>query len=147
MVTASSGQPRRPLCRFAPASRRVWRDRVELAILLGSATALLLGVGLSRVTGEAMLVGLWRRFTGIPCPLCRGSRAAEALATAQPWDALVWNPLATLLILSALAWLTMRLGLGRRMEIAWTARRRRLAWTAATAAVLANWAYVIAAGG
>lgn len=133
--------------RWVPAAR--WDRRVAFAAgLLGAYAALLIsGVLIDRATGSQSTVGLFRKVTDVPCPLCRGSRAADALAHADLLGALWWNPLATAILVGGALWFIVRFGFGRRLQLRPTRVGRRTLWAVAVALVLANWAYVIAMGG
>lgn len=86
--------------------------------------------------------------TGTPCLACRGTRAAFALAQGDPARAFAFNPLATLfitLILTAAALVALRgtLPILQNLPRPWLL----LLSTLGALTLLANWAYVIAAGG
>ncbi len=133
--------------RWVPTTR--WDRHIAFATSLLAAYALLLGCGIliDRAIGSKFTVGLFRHLTDIPCPLCRGSRAADALAHADLVGAVFWNPLATVLLISSGFWFIIRFGLARRLELRLTRTGKRTLWTVAGALVLANWTYVIAMGG
>jgi hypothetical protein len=81
--------------------------------------------------------------TGVPCPTCGGTRAAEHLVRGDWSAALGLNPLVTLALLLAFSLLSLRL-LGRRApRVEATASFRRAAGIGLLAALLANWAYVL----
>ena len=80
--------------------------------------------------------------TGIPCPLCGGTRAAASLATGAPLEALAWNPLVTVAIAAGVI-------SGAALLLGWKppdAVRRLLNGRVALAALALNWAWLIAAG-
>jgi hypothetical protein len=97
--------------------------------------------------GEPIVLCAMKRTTGVPCPGCRGTRAAFAMGQGDLLAALTFNPLATAALLGVAGWAVMRFGFGRRVRINWGRRWRTALGVALTAAVLLNWVYVIYAGG
>lgn len=88
-----------------------------------------------------------RRLTGLPCPTCGGTHAAQALAgldLAGAWSA---NPLVVAAVLALPLWaalaavLTARPRWRRRVVL--SPREQRLLRSAAWAALLGNWLYLI----
>jgi len=110
--------------------------------------------------GAIALVPLWQPFssalplcplrtlTGLPCPTCGATRAAEAMLGGHFLDAVLYNPLVTL---AALAFLVVGLA-----APVWTRVVDRLpdlpsappvfARLAMAAGLVGNWAYVISRG-
>ncbi len=90
----------------------------------------------------------FKQWVGLPCPACGTTRSALALAAFDPLAALAVNPLVTL------AWVVLVLGGLAAGFLALTGRRvpeppsRLPGWARAgiVAAVLANWAYLVAHG-
>ncbi len=121
-------------------------EYVPAPLLASYALLLVAGTWLDRATGSQSTSGRLRRITDLPCPLCRGSRAAEALAQGDLPGAVFWNPLATTLLIGTGAWFIVRFGFARRLEPRLTRTGRRASWATAVAVVLANWACVIAMG-
>ncbi len=115
------------------AGERQWRS----AVTLGWPVALL-GAPLVLSLGRLPLCG-FRHLTGLPCPLCGGTRLCAALAQGDWAAAWAANP-ALLLMLGLLALQTAQWA----ME-AWTARpvqRWRIhpsVWRAGLALLLAEW--------
>ncbi len=112
---------------------RQWRS----ALTLGWPVALL-GAPLVLSLGDLPLCG-FRHLTGIPCPLCGGTRACAALADGNFLAAWQLNPgLMVLLVLAAVH--SVQLGVE-----AWTGRRVQRwrmgadAWRAALVVLLASW--------
>lgn len=95
---------------------------------------------LSNHTGTDLKPCLLWQTTGLPCPLCGGTRASIALISGSPSEAIQWNPLvATSLSLVAIC-IVLRLGVGIRPR---TAMSRT--WILAGSVVLVglNWAYLL----
>ena len=112
---------------------RQWRS----AMMMGWPLALL-GAPLVLSLGELPLCG-FRHVTGLPCPLCGGTRACAALANGNFLEALQLNP--GLMVLLALAAVhSVQLGFE-----AWTGRRVQHwrmgagAWRVGLFALLAGW--------
>ena len=112
---------------------RQWRS----ALALGWPIALL-GAPLVLSLGDLPLCG-FRHVTGLPCPLCGGTRACAALANGNFLEAWQFNPgLMALLALAAAH--SVQLGFE-----AWTGRRVQLwrvgadAWRAGLVVLLAGW--------
>ncbi len=94
---------------------------------------------------------VFRKITGLPCPLCGSTRAFRALAHGD-WGTALWiSPLACLLALGVTLW-----ALGQLAALAWPGRRwplpvlpprwRGLLFWLSLAALLANWAYRLGTG-
>jgi hypothetical protein len=89
---------------------------------------------------------LWHAATGIPCPTCGTTRAAQALLHGDPWTALAWNPLtgaAGCAFLLGGAIVPLWVLLNAPVPVLESAPRLRIA---AVAVLLANWAYLVWAG-
>ena len=116
------------------------------AVVVAGVWALLVAVGATIEHAYHADVSLcaFRRLTGLPCPTCGMTRGVLALLGGHPLSAWMLNPLCfTVLALWAAALVT-RCGFRRRLHVILTNRQRRAAYLAAGAALLANWAYVIA---
>ncbi len=117
-------------------------DRLPLAVLL--VWTVLVGVFvLLKPAGNDATLCMFRNVTGLPCPTCGSSRAALAVVRGRPLEAIVFNPFVTVAGALAIAWLTVRVGFGRRIEIDLASRQRRLVWVAIGALLGANWVYVV----
>lgn len=112
---------------------RQWRSVLVLGLplaLLGAAPVLSLG--------ELPLCG-FRHLTGVPCPLCGGTRVCAALAQGDVLAAWQLNP-GLVLLLALVAAHSLQIGFE-----AWTGRRVQRwrigapAWRAGLAVLLAGW--------
>ncbi len=84
-----------------------------------------------------------KKWTGIPCPSCRGTRSIEALSRGQVRDALRLNPLAVLACGLSVTWLVFALwSAGKREGRAWPIPPLVTAWVTGLA-LLGNWCYLI----
>jgi hypothetical protein len=112
---------------------RQWRS----ALTLGWPMALL-GAPLVLSLGDLPLCG-FRHVTGLPCPLCGGTRACAALANGSFLEALQLNP-GLMVLLTLAAAHSVQLGFE-----AWTGRRVQRwrmgadAWRAGLVVLLAGW--------
>ena len=84
---------------------------------------------------------------GIPCLACRGTRSAFALAHGEVAQAFTLNPLACIAVLATAGWLAKVTLTGRTLSPTTARPWSLLGWLLLGAALLANWAYVIVAGG
>lgn len=90
-----------------------------------------------------------KRFLGFPCPTCGSTRAAMHLFHGDVSGAFVQQPLATFVfvcVVPALALLALLLGFRRFKRIVKSVAGSLPFWLACTAALLANWVYVIRHG-
>jgi hypothetical protein len=89
---------------------------------------------------------LFRHVTGLPCPTCGGTRAAEGFLHGDVGAAFSWNPLLSTFAVLALAVLVCRVATGRSPTLGLGARGRRTAWIATAVLFFGNWAYLLARG-
>lgn len=92
---------------------------------------------------------VFKAVTGLPCMTCGTTRALARLARLDLAGALAMNPLVTLATLALLPWAAADLALlprGRALSLELSPAAARVARIAAVAAVLANWAWLVAAG-
>lgn len=92
---------------------------------------------------------VFKAATGLPCMTCGTTRALARLARLDLAGALAMNPLATLGTLTLAPWAAADLLLlprGRALSLELSPAAARMARIAAVASVLANWAWLIAAG-
>lgn len=123
-----------------PTRRLNWTT-VWLALLLGAWALSALGTyWLSQSSGQDIILCPLRRYTGVPCPTCGGTRAAVALATLHPMRALAFNPLVTVALVVVPLWALRRWTKGHS-PIDWFPSRR-VVWFL-LALLMLNWAYVL----
>ena len=67
-----------------------------------------------------------------------------ALGRGEVLEAFRYNPLAFAVGLAGAAWLVLRVGFGRTIQVALPTAARRTAWTLLLVVFVLNWAYVIA---
>lgn len=87
--------------------------------------------------------------TGLPCLTCGGTRAAWRLLALDPAGALALNPLATVAVVTIAGWAFVDLVLmprGSALRLRLSPRAAGAARVGAAIALVANWAYLIAAG-
>jgi len=94
--------------------------------------------------GSEVTLCMFRNATGVPCPACGSTRAVLAAADGRPLDAVAHNPLMTIAAVLAAAWLVMRVGFARQVEIDLPRWAGRGVWAALAVLVAANWIYVMA---
>ena len=85
----------------------------------------------------------FKRFTGVPCVGCGGSRGARAIVEGRPQDAFSLNPGLFFMLTVWGALLLRRAVTGQRIVVRFSPRGRVIAWTVATLLFIASWAYVI----
>jgi hypothetical protein len=136
---------RQPLARLSapPGAFPVGALLLGLGVVAGAAAAML---GLDRLP---VAICYFKALSGLPCLSCGGTRAVAELARLDPAGALAMNPLATLAGLALIPWglgdlLLWLRGRALRLSVA-PALRPALRWGLMAALVL-NWAYLIAAG-
>ena len=119
------------------------------AIFLGIGAAAAFAVAVLHLDRLPILVCLFRAATGIPCMTCGATRALAELVTGDVAGALAMNPLATLGALVLVPWGVGDLALlsrGRALELDVAPGAARVLRVLAVGAVMANWAYLVAAG-
>jgi hypothetical protein len=115
-------------------------------LALGIVWAMLVGVSvLLKPAGSEASLCVFRNVTGLPCPTCGSSRAALAAVQGHPVEAIVFNPFVAVAGALTIAWLAVRVGFRRRIEINLAPRSRTLAWVVIGALFAVNWVYVILA--
>ena len=104
----------------------------------------LLGVYEAIKPATAPSLCMWREITGVPCPTCGSTRAFFAASHGRIGEAFLLNPLLGAAAAGGGAWLVLRLGFGRTLQLDLSTRGRRALWSAAAALLALNWGYVIA---
>ncbi len=129
--------------RFTRATTR-WPVVGAWPLALGIVWTVLVGVFvLLKPAGSDATLCVFRNVTGLACPTCGSSRAALAVVQGRPVEAIVFNPFVTAAGALAIAWLAVRVGFGRRIEIDLSPRQFRLVWVVIAALLGANWVYLI----
>lgn len=91
----------------------------------------------------AVSLCLWRALTGIPCPLCGGTRSVVLLSRFEFQEALAMNPLVTVGIIGAILWLFVSPLLQQRARFVFPpAKGRGVGWVVLVL-TLSNWVYLI----
>jgi hypothetical protein len=119
------------------------------AVFLAIGSVAALAVAVLHLDRLPILVCLFRAVTGVPCLTCGATRALGDLVTGDVWGALAMNPLATLAAFALVPWGIGDLALmtrGRALALEVAPGAARVLRVAAVAVVVANWAYLIAAG-
>ena len=86
---------------------------------------------------------LLKRFTGMPCPACGGTRSFVRLLHGDLPGAAAFNPLAVIVLFVVAAVLAIRLTARRQVQVQLGSFERVAAVTVMTALIILNWAYVI----
>lgn len=131
--------------------RLAWEPARRLAPgpLLAAGAVLAHGALVTLLSGPETprwLICRFKALTGLPCPACGTGRAGLALLRGDLAGALVANPFMLAAGATALVCLGARLLHARAPRLVGTPRERRRAFLGALALLLANWAYLIAAG-
>ena len=120
------------------------------AIFLGIGVAGTAAVALLGLDRLPILVCTFRAVTGLPCLTCGATRAAARLFFGDFAGAFAMNPLATMGAVALVPWGIADLALlTRGRALAVEIARPAAAWALrglAVAAVVANWAYLVASG-
>ena len=114
---------------------------------VGAATAL--AVRILHLDRLGFSVCVFKALTGCPCVTCGTTRALGRLAVGDWAGALCMNPLAATATLALVPWALADLVLlprGRALELTLSPRADRASRWAVVVLLLANWAYLIAAG-
>ncbi len=134
----------RPTRLTAPAGR------TPLGLFLAGSCAVGVAlVGLLHLDHLPISVCFFKFATGCQCPTCGATRAFVRLFARDPLGALAMNPLVTLGALAIALWGAADLMLwpwGRALSLQVSPGVARVLRFAVVAAILANWAYLIAAG-
>jgi hypothetical protein len=130
--------------------RLVARPGPPLGLIFGAIGGLAaVAVGLLRLDRVPVALCYVKAFTGLPCPTCGSTRALGRLFGLDLPGALSMNPLVTLAALAVALWAAADLALlprRRALGLEVGARVATALRVAAVAALVANWAYLVAAG-
>lgn len=131
-------------------SLRARAGALPLGLILGSiGLAAGVAVRLFHLDRLGFSICVFKAVTGCPCLTCGTTRALGRLAAADLAGALSMNPLAATVGLTLLPWALADLVLlprGQALELTLSPRVGRAARWVVLAALLANWAFLIATG-
>ncbi len=142
-ITRADAPPARTALRARPGATPVG------ALLAACALVAVAMVALLHLDRLPFSVCVFRAVTGFPCMTCGTTRALARLARLDLAGALAMNPLATLGTLALLPWAAadlLLLSRGRALSLELSPAAARAVRIGAVAAVLANWAWLVAAG-
>ena len=143
-VAAGIGAPRSPVVfRAVPGGLPLG------AILAGITGLAALAVGLLHLDALPFTVCFFKLATGWPCLTCGSTRALGRLVHGDVAGAWLMNPVAATGMLALLPWGAADLALmarGRSLGLELSPAAARIVRTVAIAAVVLNWAYLVAAG-
>ena len=138
---------------MAPPARTALRARPGAApvgaILAACALAAIAVVAVLHLDRLPFSLCVFKAVTGVPCLTCGTTRALALLARLDLAGALRMNPLATAGVLLLGPWAAADLALlpgGRALVLQLSPSAARAARIAVVAAVLLNWAWLVAAG-
>ena len=114
-----------------------------LAIAALWAGLVLGSLALSRLSGHAVSLCLFKNITTLPRPTCGCTRAAVAMLHGDILLAIRFNPLAIACLAVAFAVLAVRLLASRRVVLQASKMERKILWAVALLLAAGNWYYVI----
>lgn len=97
---------------------------------------------LSDKAGRDLTPCLLKQTTGLPCPLCGGTRASMAMLSGDPSTALAMNPGVAVALPVFAVWLILRVGFGISLRLSLP---KPVVPPLVVLIVLANWAFTIQA--
>jgi hypothetical protein len=134
----------------ARTALRAGRGGVPVGAILAACALVAMGtIAVLHLDRLPFSLCVFKAVTGLPCMTCGTTRALARLARLDLAGALSMNPLVTLATLTLLPWAAADLALlprGRALSLELSPAAARVARIAAVAAVLANWAWLVAAG-
>jgi hypothetical protein len=101
------------------------------------------GVWLAQTQEREIILCVFKRLTGLPCPTCGSSRSVIHLFNGRVLEAFQMQPFMFIAGIMVIASLLLRVAFARRINFGLTARQRRLAGWGVIGLLLANWIYVI----
>jgi len=116
-----------------------WTPGLILGVFLYALAVLVLHL-LSDRAGWNFTPCLFLHATGLPCPLCGGTRASIALVTGKPLSAFLLNPMVTVALLGIGGWLFLQITFGLRARFKGGERVFLFFWLFLG---LINWAYLL----
>lgn len=133
-----------------PHVRFFAREGPPLGLIFGAIGALgTLAVGLLHLDRLPFALCYVKLMTRLPCPTCGSTRALGRLFALDVPGALAMNPLTTLAAFATVLWAAADLALlpqQRALGLELSPRAGRALRIAVVAAVVANWAFLVAAG-
>jgi hypothetical protein len=133
-----------------PHVRFFAREGPPLGLIFGAIGAVgTLAVGLLHLDRLPFALCYVKLMTRLPCPTCGSTRAAGRLFALDVPGALSMNPLATLAAFAIVLWAAADLALlpqRRALGLELSPRAGRALRFAIVVAVVANWAFLVAAG-
>ena len=128
---------------FVRAGRRIdWPGWAIAAVVVWIglvATAVYIGDRLDR----DIKLCVFNRVTGVPCPGCGMTRAAQSVLAGRILQGWLYNPLVSSFMAMLAATVLLRALFARRMELNLSKRQTKAAWIIIAALFTANWIYLI----
>jgi len=111
---------------------------VALWFALGAAN-----VFLGAVVGRPVMLCLFKRVTGCPCPTCGFTRGLLAFLHGHPLQGWLYNPLLFSFLAALVAVISIRVLSGRNLRLHLTRPEQTATWVILSIMLVANWLYVI----
>jgi hypothetical protein len=132
--------------RLVPASRLPRVPLWALLVVAAWSSVIVASVIAQRWAGTDVSLCAFKQATGLPCPSCGSTRAAESLLRGHPVRAWLYNPLVVTAGAVAAAVLSVRLASARAVKLDLSRREVHVALIVLIALVMANWIYLIVRG-